>query len=59
MFAAGRTGNLLLLDKLLHLLLREGVNRLVQRDAILPSIILNEFVCAETLMTLLAVHKRV
>ncbi len=59
MFAAGRTGNLLLLDKLLHLLLREGVNRLVQRDAILPSIILNEFVCTETFMTLLAVHKRV
>ena len=59
MFAADRASDILLLDKLFHLLLREGVNWLVQHDTVLSRIILYQLVCTEALMTLLAVHQRV
>ncbi len=59
MFAADRASDILLLDKLLHLVLREGVDRLVQRDTVLSRIILYQLVCTEALMALLAVHQRI
>ena len=56
MLTAGRTGNILLLHKILHLLLAPGINALVQGNSVFSAIILNELVCTETLMALLTVH---
>ena len=57
MLAAGRAGNGILLDKLLHLALAHGVYRLVKRDALLLAVILDQFIRTEPFMAFPAVHK--
>ena len=59
MLAAGGAGDVLLLDEGLHLVLREGVDGLIQLHAVLAAPVLDELVGAETLLTLLTVHQRI
>ena len=59
MLAAGGAGDVLLLDEVLHLLLGEGVDGLVQLHAVLAAPVLDELVGAEALLTLLTVHQRI
>ncbi len=59
MLAAGRAWNVIVLDKRLHLLLRERVDRLRKGDALLRRIVLDQLVSAEALVALLAVHQRI
>ena len=48
---------MLILNILLHLFLRPAVYRAFDLDTVLIIIILNQLVCAETLLTLLTVHQ--
>ena len=59
MLAAGRTGHVVLLDKILHLLLGIGVDGPAQIDVILLRIVLNDFIRAEPLLTFLTIHQRI
>ena len=56
MLAAGRTGNIVLLDKMLHFLLGISVDRPAQINPIFLRIVFDDLVCAKTLLTLLTVH---
>ena len=57
--AAGGAGDVVLLNEVLHLLLGKGVDGLGQLKAVLGAPVLNEFVGAEALVALPAVHQRV
>ena len=57
--AAGGAGDHMLLNKLFHLVLGEGVHGLAQVKLVLLGPLLNDFICAEPLLALLAVHQRV
>ena len=57
--AAGRTGNLELVDKAHHLVVGPAVNGAVQRKIMFLRIVLNQIVRAESLAASLAVHKRI
>ena len=57
--AAGGAGEVVLLHKVLHLLLGEGVDGLAELKAVLVAPVLDEFVGAEALLALLAVHQGV
>ena len=57
--AAGGAGDVVLFDKVLHLLLGEGVDGLGKLEAGLGAPVLDELVGAEALMALAAVHQRI
>ena len=57
--AAAGAGDVVLLDKVLHLLLGEGVDGLAELEAVLVAPVLDELVGAEALLALLAVHQRI
>ena len=57
--AAGRAGNLVLIDELLHLGLAQRVNALAEVEVILVAPVLDDLVGTEALLALLAVHQRV
>ena len=57
MLAAAGAGDVLVLDKVLHLLLGEGVDGLAELEAVLVAPVLDELVGAEALLALLAVHQ--
>ena len=57
--AAGGAGDLVLIDKGLHLLLGEGVHRLRKVKVVCLSPVLNDLVGPEALFALLAVHQRI
>ena len=57
--AAGGAGDVVLLDEVLHLLLGEGVDGLLQSDVLLGTEVLDELVGPEALLALLAVHERI
>ena len=57
--AAAGAGDVVLLHKVLHLLLGEGVDGLAELKAVLVAPVLDEFVGAEALLALLAVHQRI
>ena len=59
MLAAGRAGNLVLIDELLHLGLAQRVNALAEVEVILVAPVLDDLVGTEALLALLAVHQRV
>ena len=57
--AAGGAGDVVLFDKVLHLLLGEGVDGLGKLEAGLGAPVLDDLVGAEALMALAAVHQRI
>ena len=57
--AAGGAGDVVLLNKVLHLALGEGVDGLTQLEAVLRAPVLNELIRAEALVALAAVHQRI
>ena len=57
--AAGGAGDVVLFDKVLHLLLGEGVDGLGKLEAGLGAPVLNDLVGAEALVALAAVHQRI
>ena len=57
--AAGGAGDVMLLNKVLHLALGEGVDGLTQLEAVLRAPVLNELIRAEALVALAAVHQRI
>ncbi len=57
--AAGGAGDVLLLHKVLHLLLGEGVDGLAELKAVLVAPVLDQLIGAEALLALLAVHQRI
>ena len=57
--AAGGAGNVVLLNEVLHLGLREGVHWLGQFKAVLGAPVLDELIGAEALVALPAVHQRI
>ena len=57
MLSAGRTANIFLFNKVLHLFLRPGVYRTFNLDMILCQVVFDQFVSAETLLTCLTVHQ--
>ncbi len=57
MLAAVRAGHLVILDELLHLLMRPGIHRAVQLQCILCREVLNKLVGTETGMALLTIHQ--
>ena len=59
MLAAGGAGDVVLVDVGLHLLLAPGVYGTLDLDAVLLVVILDQLVGAETLLTALAVQKRI
>ena len=59
MLAAGGAGNVVLFDKVLHLLLGEGVDGLGELEAGFGAPVLDDLVGAEALVALAAVHQRV
>ena len=59
MFSTGRTGQCMLFHKLFHLFLAPAVNALFQRNIVLCTVILDEFIRPETLMAFPAVHQRI
>ena len=58
-FAAGRAGDLMFLDILLHLLVAPAVDAVRKLQAIFFCIILDHLVSAETLMALFTIHQRI
>ena len=58
-FAAGRAWNFMLSDKICHLFLRPGIYAAFNGNVVFCTEVLDQLVCAETLMTFAAVHKRV
>ena len=59
MLSAGRTGDIVVFNEILHFLLRKSVNRLRKSNAVFGGPIFNKLVGAETLFTFAAIHKRV
>ena len=59
MFAAGRTGNIMLRNKCFHLFLAPAVDGAVQLKPVFRRIVLNQLVRTETLMAFLTIHQRV
>ena len=59
MLAAGRTGDVMLVDKVLHFSLSESVDCLRKLKVIFGCPVFDDFVRTESLFALLAVHKRV
>ena len=57
--STGWTWNLFFLDKLSHLLLRPCIYSPFQLNAILCTVIFDDLVCTETLMTFFTVHQRI
>ena len=57
MLTAGRTWNIVLCDELLHLLMAPSINTVSNVDAVLMRIILDDFICTETLVTFFTVHQ--
>ena len=57
--AAGGAGDVVLLNKVLHLALGEGVDGLTQLEAVLRAPVLDELIRAEALVALAAVHQRI
>ena len=57
--AAGGAGDVVLFDKVLHLLLGEGVDGLGKLEAGLGAPVLDDLVGAEALVALAAVHQRI
>ena len=57
--AAGGAGDLVLVDKGFHFLLRERVDGLVQRKAVFGAPIFDQLVRAEPLVALAAIHQRI
>ncbi len=59
MLAAGWTWNLMLLNKLLHLRIGPSVCRSTDINPVFCCKILDQLICAESLMALFAVHQRI
>ena len=59
MLAAGRAGNIMLLDEILHLFLAPCVYTAFDGNAVLLAEILDQFVCTETLVAFLTIHQRI
>ena len=57
--AAARARNLVLLDIGLHLLVTPAVHTGLELYAVLRRVVLNQLICAEALVTALAVHERI
>ena len=57
MLSAGRTRNLVFLDKRSHLLLSPGIHRSFQGDPLFLTEILDQLIRTETLMALFTVHQ--
>ena len=49
----------MLFDEILHLFLRPSVYRALKLNAVLLAVVLDDLVCAETLMALFTIHKRI
>ena len=59
MLAAGRAGNLMLLDEILHLFLAPAVYTAFDGNTVLLTEILDQLIRTETLMTFLTIHQRI
>ncbi len=59
MLSAGRTANIVLLNKSFHLLLTERIHALRKRQTAFRTVILYQLIRPETLMTFPAIHQRV
>ena len=59
MLTAGRTRNLVLLNKSLHFCLRKCIDRLFKNVSLFCTPILNYFICSESFMAFAAIHKRI
>ena len=59
MFAASRTGNVMFLDKIFHLLLAPAVHGTVKRHALLCNIVFYDLIRTESFMTFLTIHQRI
>ena len=59
MFAACRAWYIVIFNEVHHFFLRPSIYRALQFNSVLLAEILNDLVCAETLMTFLTVHQRV
>ena len=59
MLSTCRTWNLILIDKVLHLLLCPCIYRTIQFNVILCTIIFDDFIRTETLVTLFTIHQRI
>ena len=59
MLAAGRAADVLVLDKLLHLLVGPAIDRALRLLMIIKQIVLDQLVRAETGFTCLTIHQRV
>ena len=59
MLAAAGTGDIILVNVLLHLLLGPGIHRSLGLNAVLFHIALNQLIRTETLLTSLTVHQRI
>ena len=57
MLSARRTGNIMILYKIFHLFLRERIDRFLQSDIFLCTVIFDHLIGAETLMAFLTVHQ--
>ena len=59
MLATGRTWDILLIDEILHLLLAPRIDRAFKLILVLSTPVLDKLIRSETLMALLAIHKRI
>ena len=57
--AAGGAGDVVVLNKVLHFLLAEGIDGLLEGNTLLSTPVLNKLVGTETLLALTAIHKRI
>ncbi len=58
MAATGRAGNLMLINKLFHFIIAPAIHSCLGH-IVLCNIILNQFICTETLLAFLTIHQRV
>ena len=59
MFAARRAWNLMFFDKCSHLLLRPRIHRTLDLDSFFRTVIFDQLISTETLMTFLTIHQRI
>ena len=59
MLAACWTADILLINKLNHLLVGPAINRAIQFNTVILTEILDQLICSESLMTFFTIHQRI